>query len=128
MKQTRSLLWNSTSYKLFKNSILKFMRSSPIKTFQCHNPKGIRLVTRLSFSLSHLWEYKFKHSSWNTLNPLCCYDLATKSASHYLLHCPLFHTEWSTLLNNIKEINSTILNKSESFVTCILTKNLSRLK
>ena len=34
-------LRNSASYNVFKNSILKFIRSSPNKIFQCHNPKGI---------------------------------------------------------------------------------------
>ena len=43
-----------------------------------------------------------------------------KTISHYLLHCPLFHSERSTLLNNIKEIDSAILKKSESVVTRIL--------
>ena len=40
--------------------------------------------------------------------------------SHYFLHCPLFHTEHSTPLNNINEIDSTMLNKNESVVTRIL--------
>ena len=47
-------LRNSTSYNVFKNSILKFIRPSPNKIFQCHNPKGIKLVTRLRLGLSHL--------------------------------------------------------------------------
>ena len=47
-------LRNSTSYNVFKNSILKFIRSSPNKIFQCHNPKGIKLVARLRLGLSHL--------------------------------------------------------------------------
>ena len=47
-------LRNSPSYNVFKNSILKFIRPSPNKIFQCHNPKGIKLVTRLRLGLSHL--------------------------------------------------------------------------
>ena len=47
-------LRNSTSYNVFKNSILKFRRPSPNKIFQCHNPKGIKLITRLRLGLSHL--------------------------------------------------------------------------
>ena len=46
--------------------------------------------------------------------------LYIETTSHYFLHCPLFHTEQSTLLNNINEIDSTILNKNESVVTCFL--------
>ena len=38
----------------------------------------------------------------------------------YYLHCPLFHAERSTLLNNINEVDSAIFNKAESVVTRIL--------
>ena len=55
-------LQNSVSYNVFKNSILKFIRPSLNKIFQCHNPKGIKLVTRLRLGVSHLREHKFKHS------------------------------------------------------------------
>ena len=113
-------LRNSTSYKVFKNSILKLIRPSPNKIFQCHNPKGIKLVTRLRLGLSHLREHKFKHSFQDTLNPLCSCGVDIETTSHYFLHCPLFHAERSSLLNNIKEIDSAIFNRSDSVVTRIL--------
>ena len=113
-------LQNSASYNVFKNSILKFIRPSPNKIVQCHNPKGIKLVTRLRLGLSHLWEHKFKHSFQDTLNPLCSCGVDIETTSHYFLHCPLFHAERSSLLNNINEIDSTIFNKSDSVVTRIL--------
>ena len=113
-------LGNSNNYNVFKDSILKFIRPSPNKIFQCHNPKGIKLVTRLRLGLSHLREHKFKHSFQDTLNPLCSCGHDIETTSHYFLHCPLFHAERSTLLNNINEIDSTIFNKSESVVTRIL--------
>ena len=93
MEQTRSLLRNSTSYNVFKNSILKYIRPSPEKTFQCHNPKGIKLVTKLRLGLRHLREHKFKHSFQGTLNPLCSCGVDIETTSHYFLHCPLFHAE-----------------------------------
>ena len=46
------------------------------------------------------------------------FDIET--TSHYFLHCPLLHGERPTLLNNIKEIDRTMLNKGESVVTQIL--------
>ena len=116
MEQTR----NSTSYNVFKNSILKFIRPSPNKICQCHNPKGIKFVTRSRHGLSHLQEHKFKHSFQDTLNPLCSCGHDIESASHYFLHCPLFHAKRSTLLNNINQFDSTIFNKSELLVTRIL--------
>ena len=35
----------------FKNNILQFIRTSPSKIFQCHNPEGIKLVTILRLGL-----------------------------------------------------------------------------
>ena len=113
-------LQNSASYNVFKNSILKCIRPSRNTIFQCHNPKGIKLVTRLRFDLSYLREYKFKHGFQDTLNPLCSCGHDIETTFHYFLHCPLFHAERSTLLKNISEINSTIFNKNESVVTRIL--------
>ena len=68
----------------------------------------------------HLREHKFKHSFRDTLNPLCSCGLDIETTSHYFLHCPLFHDELSTLLNNINEIDSPILSKNESVVIRIL--------
>ena len=113
-------LRNSASYNVFKNNTLKCIRPSPNKNVQSHNPKKIKLVTRLRLGLSHLREHKFKRSFQDTPNPLCSCGLDIEFTSHCFLHCLLFHAERSTLLNNIKEINSTILTKSESVVTRIL--------
>ena len=49
------------------------------------------------------------------MNPLCCCGLDIETISHYFLHCPLFHAERSTVLNNINETDSTLFNKSEWF-------------
>ena len=38
-----------------------------------------------------------------------------------------FHAERSTLLNNINKIDNTVLNKSESVVTCILPYGIESL-
>ena len=121
-------LQNSASYNVFKNSVLKFIRPSPDKIFQCHNPKEIKLVTRPRLGQSHLREHKIKHSFQDTLNPLCSCGLDIETTSHYFLHCPLFHAERTTLLNNINEIDNTIFNKRESVVTCILLRGKESFK
>ena len=61
---TDSNLRNSKSISVFKERILNFIRPSPIffLFFDCHNPKRIKLITRLRLGLSHLRERKFKHS------------------------------------------------------------------
>ena len=111
MEHTRSLLSKCSLYNVFKNSILKFIRPSPNKVSQCYNPKGIKFVTRLRLGLSPLREHKFKHSFRDTVNQLCSCGLDIETSSHYFLHCPLFHVERATLLNNINEIDCTIKQK-----------------
>ena len=37
----------SESLNIFKKSILKFIRPSQDRVYNCHNPKGIKLLTRL---------------------------------------------------------------------------------
>ena len=39
--------------------------------FDTHNPKGIKLITRLRLGLSHLRKHKFKQSFQETINSLC---------------------------------------------------------
>ena len=77
-------------------------------------------MTRLRLGLSHLRKCKFKNSFQDPVNPLGSCDLVIETTSHYFLHCPLYHAERSTPLNNLNEIDSTIFNKSESVVTRIL--------
>ena len=38
---------NSKSFSIFKKNILKFIRPSPNSIYNCHNPKGAKLLTRL---------------------------------------------------------------------------------
>ena len=39
--------------------------------YNCHSPKGIKLIVRLGVGLSHLCKDKFKYSFQDTLNPIC---------------------------------------------------------
>ena len=88
--------------------------------FQCLKLKGIKLVTRLRLGLSYLRDHKFNHSFQDILNPLFSCGIDIETTTHYFLHCPFFHAERSTLLNNINKIHSTIFNKNKSVVTLIL--------
>ena len=62
---------NSESINIFKKSILNFIRPIPNSTFNCHNSRGIKFITRLRLGLSHLREHKFKNSFQDCLNPFC---------------------------------------------------------
>ena len=84
-------LWNSARYNVFRNTILKFIRPSPNKIFQRLTPKGIKLVTRIRLTLSHLREHKFKRNIIDTLNLVSICGLDIRTAYHYFLYRPLFH-------------------------------------
>ena len=53
---------NPKIISIFTNSILKIIRPKPNNVYYCHNPRGIRLLTRFRLGFSHLCEHKFKHS------------------------------------------------------------------
>ena len=105
---------NSESFSIFKKNILKFIRPSPYSIFNCHNPKGVKLLTRLRLGLSHLRDHKSKHSFQDSLNPICNCGTDVETTTHYLHHCPLFSDERLILINNIRNIVSNILNLNDS--------------
>ena len=108
---------NSESVGYFKSKILKFTRPKPNSIYNCHNPKGIGLITRLRLGLSHLHKHKFKHSSQDCLNSLCLCENDVETSSHFLLHCPTYSKEIMSFLNKIKNINYSILELSDTIIT-----------
>ena len=106
--------WNNLdqhlkSISIFKSNIFKFIKPKPNNVYYFHNPKGIRLLTRLCLVLSHLGEHKFKHSFQDCFNSLCFYSNEIDTSTHYLLHCPTYTNERMNILNKIKIINCSIL-------------------
>ena len=93
------------------------MRPSPNSVYNCHNPKGLKFITRLRLGLSHLREHKFKHSFQDTINPLCSCGLDIESTEHFLLHCPQFVNERCTLLSTIGNTNYKLLENTDSVLT-----------
>ena len=112
---------NSESIVTFKKRILSFIRPSANSTFNCHNPRGIKLLSRLRLGLSHLREHKFKHSFQDSLNLFCiCGKSEIETSSHYLLNCSNYSEERLALLNTIKNIAMSILQQSDSNFTRVL--------
>ena len=109
-----------TSYTVFKNALLSFIRPKHVYTFGIHNPFGLQLLTRLRLGFSHLNEYKFMHNFSDFLNPLCERKLEPKTTCHFLLRCHLFQVERTTLLNDIKEIDERIISDNASRLDQIL--------
>ena len=108
---------NSENLNIFKKTLLNFIRPSGSTVFNCHNPKGIKLLTRLRLGLSHLREHKFKHSFQDSLNPICSCGNDIETSAHFLLHCPNFSNERSACLNIIGSIDRNILTGSDSQIT-----------
>ena len=104
---------NSSSLSIFRTSILKFIRPSANSLFNCHNPKGIKFITRLRLGLSHLREHKFKHSFQDSLNPICSCGLDIESTAHFLLHCLTYIIERRTLLNTLVNIDNNLVDLCE---------------
>ena len=85
-------LQSAVSLSVFKKILLKFIILSPNNVFNCHNCKGIKILTRLRFGLSHLREHKCKHSFQDILNPFCLCGLDGKTRSMYPIDSPLTNT------------------------------------
>ena len=99
---------NSENLFIFKKKLLKFIRPSGNSVFRCHNPKGIKLLTRLRFGLSHLREHKFKHDFLDSLNPICSCDKDIEMSTHFLLHCSNYSNERLTFLYIIRNNDGNI--------------------
>ena len=93
--------------------MLKLLRPSSNSFFDCHNPIGIKYITRIRLGISHLREHKFKHSFQDTLKPICNCGNDVKSAIHFFFHCPLYSSERRTLLNSLVNIGHTLLDNTD---------------
>ena len=116
---------NSETFSAFKKSILKFIRLSSNSIFNCHSPKGIKLITRLSFGLSYLCEHKFRYNFRNILNPICSCGDDIETTIHYLLHNPNYLDERRTFLDNLQSIGENIHDKNDSQISELLLFGLS---
>ena len=87
------------------------------KLCNCHNPRGICLITRRRLGLSHLREHKFKHGFQDTLNPLCSCGNDVESTKYFLLHSTQFANERRTLQI---ENTSNVLRHTLLFGTTLL--------
>ena len=107
------------SYEVFKNSLLKFIRSFPNSLFNVSDSLGIKLLTRLCLGFSHLREHKFNHNFQDTINLLCSNSLESKSTTHFFLRFQNLKNLRKCLMNELIKIDSCILTLDEkSFQIC----------
>ena len=112
---------NSESIKTSKKRILSFIRPSPNSTFNCHNPRVIKLLPWLRLGLSHLREHKFKSSFQDSLNSFCSCGKRW-SWNYFSLSVLLFQLFRRTIgpPENCKKIDTSILQKIDSKFTSAL--------
>ena len=53
---------SSSSCHIFKNLILKFIRSEPSRISSTQKVEGLKLLTIMTLGLSHLADHKFRHN------------------------------------------------------------------
>ena len=108
-------LRKSENFSVFKSNILKFIRPSPNYVYNCHNPRGICLITRLRLGLSHLREHKFKHGFQDTLNLL----RSCRNDVHRTISPPLSQiaNERLTLLSTLGSFNCSLLDNASNVLT-----------
>ena len=109
-----------SSYKIFKNSLLKMIHPLLNPVYDLYNPLGLHLLTRLRQRLSHLNEHKFNHNFKNCVNPLFTYSLEIESTLHFFLHCNHCNNICSTLLNELKSLDGNILKLSDTTLTNLI--------
>ena len=121
---------NSDSLNVFKWSLLKFARPEANSFFDINNPYGLKLLTRLRLSLSHLRYHKFRHKFQDCVNPRYACGLEIETTTHFPLHCPLFQSARQSFLIKIKKIDESILKKLTNILQkhfCMAMANLTSL-
>ena len=117
---------NST-YPVFRNHLLKIIRPELNPVYNIKNYNGLKLLTRLRLSLSHLNEHRFNHNFHNCINPLCSCSLEVESIEHFFLHCHHYQNIRAKLFNNIKIIDKTLLKLSGEQLTNVLLYGVYQL-
>ena len=87
--------WNKLDLSIcnsihLKCRLLQFVRPLENSVFTCHNPIGIKQLTRLRPGFSHLLYHKFKHGFLDAVDPLCSCSTVIENTVYYFLHCPNF--------------------------------------
>ena len=96
------------------------IRPSSNSFFDYHNTIGIKYITQIGLGLNHLWEHQFKHIFQDTLNSICNCGNDVESAIYFFLCCPLYSKERRPLLNNLVNIDHTLLDNTNFWLTQIL--------
>ena len=95
----------------------KVIHPSRRGVFNCYNPRGVKLLTRLRLGLRHLREHKFKHGFRDTFNPIFTFGNHIETVAHFFLPCPYYSNERPTFLNTTRNINGKFFDKNDLQIT-----------
>ena len=109
MEQTGPKCLQFRKFEYLHENTFEFICLSGSIVFNCHNLKGVKLLTRLRLGLGRLCEHKFKHSFQDSSNPICSCGKDIEMSVHFLLYCPNYSNEKSTFLNIIGSIGRKTL-------------------
>ena len=109
---------NSSPINVFKKKLLKFIK--PKSTYNIHDTKGLKLLTRLRLGLHHLGDHKFRDNFQDCVSPMCSCGLDIETTTHFLLHSPNHHCARKILFRKITQVIGTISRQSDSTITKIL--------
>ena len=110
---------NST-YPVFRNHLLKIIRSVFNPVYNIQNYIGLKLLTKLRLGLNHLDEHRFNHNFQNFVNLLCTCSLQVESTVHFFLHCHHYHNIRAKFLNSLEVLDTNLLKLSEEQLTKVL--------
>ena len=103
----------SISLNIFKSRLLRFVRPLENCVFTCHNPIGIKYLTRIRLGFSHLRYHKFKHCFVGAIDLLCSCSTCIQNTVHYFLYCPNFSAARNIFLNEIAIADRSIIDQDE---------------
>ena len=108
---------HQVSFQSFRKILSKSIRPVPNSLFDACDPHGVKLLTRLRVGLSHLKEQKFRHGFNDTVDPFCPCNMETETVTHFYLRCLNYNNLRFELMNELRKINSSLLQYNEEKLT-----------
>ena len=108
------------SHSIFRNALLKVIIPIEDSVYNIHDTLGIKLITRLRLSFSHLHEHKFRHNFRDTLNPMCACSIEPETTPHFLLHCQIYNNLRLTLMSDLDTLDPSISLLDDATLTVLL--------
>ena len=104
----------------FRNTLCSSYNHSIRSVYKSHNPKDIKVMTRLVLDLKHWHKHGFKTQFSRLINLLCSCGYEVKSTVHFYLHCILLINERSILCDTLRYLDNKLFDNNDSLLTNIL--------